>query len=381
MCRLGTENSQMGEAGEGRINSSSSISRNLSLQFDKYPRDLLQRFMPSTQQSDYINPDEKTHELELNLGLSLGGQFGVDKSPKNSLIRSSSIAEFVSSAATPGDDSLGPSEGSYPPLTRTTSLPAESEEAWRKRKELQMMRRMVAKKRRSEKQRNLNSRAERESGSRGAEESEGSSRAYYNAAVPPLFGLSSWTQVVLGGGDSADSKGKGGVLGGSTSRGSAEPQGGCSIGMSEPDSRPKQGSGSGSCSSSPVKYQLLQDPTSNDDPSASSGTKNRETSPETLRPEMENPSKKPEPMENRGKEMGIKAVEDMPCVFTKGCGPNGRRIEGILYKYGKGEEVRIMCVCHGSFLSPAEFVKHAGGDNVTHPLRHIVINRNSSFTR
>lgn len=67
-------------------------------------------------------------------------------------------------------------------------------------------------------------------------------------------------------------------------------------------------------------------------------------------------------------------VEDMPCVFAKGDGPNGRKVDGILYRYGKGEEVRIMCICHGEFHTPAEFVKHAGGSDVTHPLRHIVVN-------
>ena len=82
--------------------------------------------------------------------------------------------------------------------------------------------------------------------------------------------------------------------------------------------------------------------------------------------------------ESRRKGSGMSFMEDMPCVFTRGDGPNGRRIEGILYKYGKGEEVRIMCVCHGSFLSPAEFVKHAGGGDVAHPLRHIVVNPSSS---
>lgn len=92
-------------------------------------------------------------------------------------------------------------------------------------------------------------------------------------------------------------------------------------------------------------------------------------------------SSKPQSAESRGKEIGPNAMEDMPCVFTKGDGPNGRRIEGILYKYGKGEEVRIMCVCHGKFLSPAEFVKHAGGGEVSHPLRQIVINPNPSFLR
>lgn len=69
---------------------------------------------------------------------------------------------------------------------------------------------------------------------------------------------------------------------------------------------------------------------------------------------------------------------DMPCVFTKGDGPTGRRVDGILYKYGKGEEVRIMCICHGSFLTPAEFVKHGGGGDVDRPLRHIVVNTSPS---
>ncbi|RZS03867.1 hypothetical protein BHM03_00034092 [Ensete ventricosum] len=74
------------------------------------------------------------------------------------------------------------------------------------------------------------------------------------------------------------------------------------------------------------------------------------------------------------KEMERKMMEKMPFVSTRGDGPNGRRIEGFLYKYRKGEEVRIVCVCHGSFLTPAEFVKHAGGHDVTNPLRHIVVN-------
>jgi hypothetical protein len=68
-------------------------------------------------------------------------------------------------------------------------------------------------------------------------------------------------------------------------------------------------------------------------------------------------------------------MEDMPMVSSKVDGPNGKKIDGFLYKYRKGEEVRIVCVCHGHFLTPKEFVKHAGGgDDVTNPLRHIVVN-------
>jgi hypothetical protein len=67
-------------------------------------------------------------------------------------------------------------------------------------------------------------------------------------------------------------------------------------------------------------------------------------------------------------------MEDMPMVSSKLEGPNGKRIEGFLYRYKNGEDVRIVCVCHGSFLTPAEFVKHAGGGDVSNPLRHIVVN-------
>lgn len=106
----------------------------------------------------------------------------------------------------------------------------------------------------------------------------------------------------------------------------------------------------------------------------SSGPKTDENKIRSSRAEVENLCKKPNPSQNMGRDFGTNPMEDMPCVFTKGDGPNGKRIEGILYKYGKGEEVRIMCVCHGNFLSPAEFVKHAGGGDVAHPLRQIVVN-------
>ncbi|XP_011089656.1 AFP homolog 2-like [Sesamum indicum] len=62
----------------------------------------------------------------------------------------------------------------------------------------------------------------------------------------------------------------------------------------------------------------------------------------------------------------------MPCVSATGNGPNGTTVTGFLYKYTK-TEVSIMCVCHGSSFSPAEFVEHAGCVGVSHPLRHITI--------
>lgn len=67
-----------------------------------------------------------------------------------------------------------------------------------------------------------------------------------------------------------------------------------------------------------------------------------------------------------------KGERRIPCVSATGEGPNGRRVMGFLYKYDK-REVSIMCVCHGSSFSPAEFVEHAGCRDVSHPLRHITV--------
>ncbi|CAK9186209.1 unnamed protein product [Ilex paraguariensis] len=144
------------------------------------------------------------------------------------------------------------------------------------------------------------------------------------------------------------------------------------------------GFGSSSCGeASPASIHSLQEqsnPAANPDAAGSSGVKTKENKSSSSVAEVESGSRRNILSGNMGREIGKNSMEDMPCVFTKGDGPNGRRIEGILYKYGKGEEIRIMCVCHGSFLSPAEFVKHAGGGDVAHPLKHIVVNPNSSFS-
>ncbi|KAJ7943337.1 Ninja family [Quillaja saponaria] len=383
----------MGEANEGR----SKAIENLAFRIDKHPRDLLQRFMATDNTEQFQYADEDPEEIELNLGLSLGGRFGVDKNPKK-LTRSSSIVGTM--PVVREDDSTTPPI-SYPTLIRTSSLPTETEEEWRKRKELQTLRRMEAKRRRYEKQRN--SKAEREGGGGSSfeeerREFEGHMRLNFRdkqhhvlantlgSKVAPPFGLPTWAAAAAArqalGGDGIDglAKRKVRILGGTgsfpgfgqpCSQGSVDSQGGSSSGMSEMESKPFQGS------SSPASNQSLQE-RSNHEAVGSSGTKTKENAIRTPKVEPENPSKKPDSAENKGREIGMNAVEDMPCVFTKGDGPNGRRIEGILYKYGKGQEVRIMCVCHGSFLSPAEFVKHAGGSDVTHPLKHIVVNPSST---
>ncbi|KAM1722394.1 hypothetical protein ACFX11_021118 [Malus domestica] len=388
----------MGEANEWRRRAM----ENLSLEMDKYPRDLLQRLMCSrsndaTTRLQYAdaNEEEESDELELNLGLSLGGRFGVDKSAKNTLIRSTSIAGTMPFVR---DDNDATAPTYTAGLMRTSSLPAETEEEWRKRKELQTLRRLEAKRRRSEKQRN--SRTEKEGGSVEEEKCElegsigpNSGGVRGNRTAGPPFGLPSWVAAAVarqaasggGGGVGANAlvKLKGENLSGlqgfgrrPNSQGSAESLGGSSSGMSELESKPLQGTSgcSEARSAVPSSNQLLQERSNQDYAVGTSGTRTADDASKTPKPDIENPSKKPSSQENSERETRRNAMEDMPCVFTIGDGPNGRKVEGILYRYGKGQEVRIMCVCHGSFLSPAEFVKHAGGSDVAHPLRHIVVN-------
>ncbi|KAF3509774.1 hypothetical protein F2Q69_00001075 [Brassica cretica] len=62
----------------------------------------------------------------------------------------------------------------------------------------------------------------------------------------------------------------------------------------------------------------------------------------------------------------------MPFVTSTGDGPDGKTVNGFLYRYSKSE-ISIICVCHGTSFSPAEFIIHAGGTHVSHPLRHITV--------
>ncbi|KAJ6891567.1 hypothetical protein NC651_024918 [Populus alba x Populus x berolinensis] len=424
----------MGEANANKNRSSSSGSsramESLSLEINRYPRDLVQTLISSDAQQYKTAPSEgeEAEEIELNLGLSLGGRFGVDKTSEK-LTRSSSIAGSIPLLR--DHDAFSTPPVSYPLLIRTSSLPTETEEEWRKRKEIQSLRRMEAKRRRSEKQKNLR-------GELNLEEVKLNKGNW----VP------TWANKQSGAVNrSSNLEGQQQQQG---SRGSVESLGGSSSGLSEMESKPVQGifwigwewmvlfcywimvdvveldrrtllfgldfgyggdgmvrssyqvefsyirrllillvlvmrhpsrippfhfagSSSGGEARSPASNQSLQEQSSQE-AVGSSGTKKIENACRASRTETENLSKKLDSAENRGREIGTNAMEDMPCVFTKGDGPNGRRVDGILYKYGKGEEVRIMCVCHGSFHSPAEFVKHAGGSDVDHPLRHIVVN-------
>ncbi|KAF3534366.1 hypothetical protein DY000_02043706 [Brassica cretica] len=83
--------------------------------------------------------------------------------------------------------------------------------------------------------------------------------------------------------------------------------------------------------------------------------------------------KPPKPRSNGNKVNGsMLPFAQMPCVTSTGNGPEGKTVKGFLHRYTKSE-ISIICVCHGTSFSPAEFIIHAGGTNVSHPLRHITV--------
>ncbi|XP_071731016.1 ninja-family protein AFP3-like [Rutidosis leptorrhynchoides] len=247
-------------------------------------------------------------KLELSLGLSLNGRFGfdpkklvADDNDNNKLSRCSSVIDFDF----PVDLELSLNST----ISRTCSLPApESAAEWRKRKEVQSLRRSEAKRKRVEKLKNTKAVKE-----------------YQRKVSPtPSPSPSPATPVRFSSQGSVGSLGSGG-----------------SSGVSDLDSQPF------------------------------SGTNRNTTECNEINKAQCNPKIK--------SNVQCAIDQTMPCVTTKDEGPDGKRIQGFLYRYGKGEEVRIVCVCHGNFLTPAEFVKHGGGGDVEHPLRHIVVT-NSLFS-
>ncbi|KAL5725785.1 hypothetical protein ACHQM5_008889 [Ranunculus cassubicifolius] len=296
-----------------------------------YMRDLLQQFAESKHPVDEtgVKSEETT---ELNLGLSLGGVFGGKATEKGSstLFRSSSSSSAFFTTLTREE------VVDLPPLTRTSSLPSETLEETRKRKGVMEMREMEVMKSRLEKQ-----------------------RRYREGLV------SSWDfsgqDVKLVGGNSIPS-----------SQGSIGSNGTGSSGISElenPLGSSNTGRLTSPASAMPLPEQVEQKPNIAHCPKPPLNKPDNTTESNRRNPRQ----KPPKVVISCTKDSEKKVIDEMPCVFTKGDGPNGKRIEGFLFKYKKGEDVRIVCVCHGSFLTPAEFVKHAGGGDVTHPLRHIVV--------
>ncbi|KAG6467160.1 ninja-family protein 6-like [Zingiber officinale] len=321
---------------------------------EKYPRDFLRRFVGNSFKDEPTEVAEgDSDEIELSLGLSLGGCFGaVDHSKREKLVRSSSIASFMTLPREPEFPAVPAAS-----LTRTSSLPTETEEELRKRKQMQSLKRLEAKRKRLERKNSvrLGSAKPGENPDEDASGRKGSNPAAVEqmAANNSYLGLKSRNHLV-GARNAVARHGRPTcAVAQSLRMGSFPPISQGSIGS--------QGSCGGSSSTSTADLEAPA-------PQGSGSSMTRKSN-ETVTNLQAAPS------ESGAKEMARKKVKErMPFVSTQGEGPNGRRVEGFLYKYGKGEEVRIVCVCHGSFLTPAEFVKHAGGVEVANPLQHIVVN-------
>lgn len=60
---------------------------------------------------------------------------------------------------------------------------------------------------------------------------------------------------------------------------------------------------------------------------------------------------------------GCGSYPDLPWVSATGQGPNGKTISGVTYKYNENQ-IKIVCACHGTHMSPDEFVQHASAKTV-----------------
>ncbi|OIS97792.1 PREDICTED: ninja-family protein AFP3-like [Nicotiana attenuata] len=300
-----------------------------------FSRDLLHNIINGKRNCEFDENVGAEDDIELSLGLSLNGRFGMEPKREKRLKRScSSITNFVFSFGDNYNNSYGNEiqfgDAIYAPLNRTCSLPTETEEEWRKRKELQSLRRLEAKRKRLEKMKNV---------VKGVvKENEENGNSYSN-------GTETCGNFLQSSGGSLGSQGSGSGSSGISEFESHQPIQGRS------DSTEARPAASGQSPEHEQKSVAIAPETSNEKAPVSSGKTCKEA-----------------------KEMFKNFMLNMPCVSTRGDGPNGKKIEGFLYGYKKGEEVRIVCVCHGDFLSPAEFVKHAGGGDVQHPLKHIVVN-------
>ncbi|KAL6893461.1 hypothetical protein ACP4OV_007559 [Aristida adscensionis] len=275
----------------------------------------------------------ESDDIELSLGLSLGGRFGTEaKRPR--LARSSSIASVCSVSSLDGGGDGDPSPAAPLPLLRTSSLPTETEEERWRRREMQSRRRLEARRKRVERRSSM-----------------GSS---FSATGKPA-------------GDAPA------AVNGLRLRRSIGSQGSSSLRTPEHST-----DGNGACK-----------PTGVGSPSTSDNTNKTSTlHPTTAAAKPLNGTVTEQPPLRTLGSLTMRTsstsdirkimMEDMPMVSSKVEGPNGKRIDGFLYRYRNGEDVRIVCVCHGSFLTPAEFVKHAGGGAVSNPLRHIVVNPSPS---
>ncbi|XP_073126395.1 ninja-family protein AFP3-like [Henckelia pumila] len=280
--------------------------------------------------------EEEDGEIELGLGLSMNGRFGVDPARKK-LRRASSISNLVFAVGVADNGSRHKGRvaalEAHASLARTCSLPTQPED-WRHRKALESTRSMEARKKRMEKLKNVRMVKDVE-----IYAEEGNNGSNDVATVKDNV------RIIGNGNLNLVENVK------QASQGSIGSQRSGSSGISDGQSQSTEGA-----------KQVAEVKSSSGSKSVQERNEQKDTSEAAVRG-----AKGPNIAHQN-------AMQDMPFVSTKAYGPNGTKVDGFLYRYKKGEDVRIVCVCHGMFLSPAEFVKHGGGGDVEHPLKHIVVN-------
>ncbi|KAI6683225.1 hypothetical protein NL676_029138 [Syzygium grande] len=76
--------------------------------------------------------------------------------------------------------------------------------------------------------------------------------------------------------------------------------------------------------------------------------------------------------ESSGKKI-LEGMKQMLTVTTIEDGQEDKKVDGFLYKYDKSGRIFIVCFCHGVFLSPTDFVKHANHTDWSNPMKHIAV--------
>ncbi|CAL5444999.1 unnamed protein product [Camellia sinensis] len=300
-------------------------------------------------------------QVDLNLGLSLGGCYTQEIPKENPLIRSASLNHDL--------NALFENEGrGFLSLSRSASMPTEAEQEVRKLKEFQAMKRMAAKKRLVEKHRH--------SRGGGSEEEKAPAEAQFsNWAVESASNNTALCRAIekLKSNANTSPSPKLTIQGLENSAADKVPT------LSHPPvaSRTTE-NGKSAYRSTPavifenmINKKQVNTTKSHQDSMVSFRTISNGKPVEHAKTEHERPSKKAKVSSNGIPDITMaEMMRLMPSVTTTGDGPNGKKIEGFLYRYTKAE-VSIVCVCHGNFLSPAEFVKHAGGTEVVNPMKHI----------
>ncbi|KAL4029318.1 hypothetical protein IC575_012547 [Cucumis melo] len=59
---------------------------------------------------------------------------------------------------------------------------------------------------------------------------------------------------------------------------------------------------------------------------------------------------------------GCGSYPNLPWVSTTAPGPTGKTISGVTYKYN-ANQIKIVCACHGTHMSPEEFIRHANDES------------------